>query len=92
MTGKYINNGGNQQNLKLVLVENKTNVKLLVKWNKRNDVLSQFYQYQKGQGKSTDPTNFPKAGDFMSINLTSWVNWFKSSKLTQKIENSGIAL
>lgn len=84
MTGKYINNGGNQQTLKLVLVENNTNVKLLVKWNERNDILSQFYQYQKRQGKSTDPTNIPKAGDFMSINLTSWVNWFRSSKLTQK--------
>lgn len=55
-----------------------------LKWNKRNDILSPFYQYQKRQGKSTDPTNIPKAGDFMSINLTSWVNWFRSSKLTQK--------
>lgn len=71
MTGKYRNNGGNEQNLKFVLVEKKTNIKFLVKWNKRNDILSQFYQYQKRQGKSIDPTHFPKAGDFMSINLTS---------------------
>jgi hypothetical protein len=69
-------------NLKLVLMENKTNknnVKLLVKWNKRSDTSSQFYQYQKRQGYSVQIPQIFKRQEgvmkyFMSVSLTSWVN------------------